>query len=77
MAISSLQTGKTPGPDGFPVEFYKAYADELAFRFHTMLVNSLREGTLPLTMSEAKIVVVPKPAKDMEQCASFCPIFHY
>ena len=29
-ASSSLATGKTPGPDGFPSEFYKAYADQLA-----------------------------------------------
>lgn len=36
-----------------------------------MLVNSLREGTLPLTMSEAVIVVVPKPGKDLEYCASY------
>lgn len=37
-AISSLQPGKTL--DGFPVEFYKTYVDELAPCFHTMLVNT-------------------------------------
>lgn len=48
--------------------------EELAPRFHSMLVHLLQEGCLPLTMSEAVIVLVPKPGKDLEQCASYYPI---
>lgn len=53
------------------MEFYKAYADDLAPGFHAMLVHLLRKDTLLLTMSEAVIVVVPKPGKDLEHCASY------
>lgn len=56
------------------MEFYKAYVDELAQCFHAVLVHSLQVGTLPLTMSEAVIVVVLKLGKDLEQCASYRPI---
>lgn len=63
-----------PGPDGFPAEFYRTYAEELAPKFHSMLLSSLREGALPASMSEAVIVVIPKPGKDPELCKSYCPI---
>lgn len=29
IAVKSLQGGKTPGPDGYPAEFYKQYADDI------------------------------------------------
>lgn len=29
-AIGVLQSGKIPGPEGYPVEFYKTYTDQLA-----------------------------------------------
>lgn len=71
MAISSLQAGKTPGPDGFLAELYKIYAEEFAPRFHAMFLTSLRTGSLPTTMSEVVIVVVPKPGKNMDLCTSY------
>lgn len=39
-AISSLQLGKTHGPNGSPVELYRTYAEELAPCFHSMLFTS-------------------------------------
>lgn len=30
MAIKSMQSGKYPGPDGFPVEFFKAFSESLS-----------------------------------------------
>lgn len=73
-AISSLQAGKTPGPDGFPAEFYRTCAEDLAPKFHSMLLSSLREGALPTSMSEAVIVVISKPGKEPELCKSYRPI---
>lgn len=28
LAIQSIQSGKTPGPDGFPIAFYKAFSSK-------------------------------------------------
>lgn len=63
--------GKTPGPDGIPVEFYKAYAEELVPHIHDMLSQSLASGTLPSSMSEAVIVLIPKPGWDPDLCSSY------
>lgn len=73
-ALGSLQSGKTPGMVGFPPEFYKQYAEEVAPRLHKMLVRTLKEGTLPPSMAQAIIVVVPKPEKDLQLCTSYHPI---
>lgn len=29
-AIHSMNSGKSPGPDGYPVEFYKRFSNQLA-----------------------------------------------
>lgn len=39
-----------------------------------MIVKTLKEETLPASMAEAIIVVVPKPGKDPELCTSYRPI---
>ena len=49
-AIKSMQNGKSPGPDGFTVEFYKAYSFLLAPILARMYNDSLKEGRLPQTL---------------------------
>ena len=57
MALGGLQTGKSPGSDGLPTEFYKAFWQDLGDvlvlvlneRFHTgILTDSQPEGLLRL-----------------------------
>lgn len=73
-AISSLQSAKSPGPDGLPTEFYKTNSESLAPQFHELLIPMLESQCLPPSMSEAVIVVIPKPRKDPELCESYWPI---
>lgn len=61
MTVSSLQILKTPGPDGFPAEFFKHYAEDLLSMHHVMIIKALEEGSLP-PMFEA--MVLPKPGRD-------------
>lgn len=63
-AVAALQLAKTPGPDGFPAEFYKTNSKLLVPKFHGLLLTMLEEGFLPPPMLEAVIVVIPKPNKD-------------
>lgn len=69
--MSSLQGSKTPGPDGFPTEFYEHYMEDLAARIHAILLSSLRTGSLLASMAEAVMVVVPKLGKNPEHCKSY------
>lgn len=77
LAVRFLQSGKTPGPDGYPAEFYKQYAKDLLPMYREMLLKALECGALPPSMSEAVIVVLPKPGKNPELCSSYRPIFAF
>lgn len=74
VVVTSLQTAKSPGPDGIPAEFYKTHAELVIPRFHALLLSMLEKGDLPPTMSEVVIVVIPKPNKDPDLYSSYRPI---
>lgn len=71
IAMAQLQPGKTPGADGIPVEFYFTYQELLAPRLTMLFAQFTKIGSLLESMSEAVIVLVPKPGKDPEDCASY------
>ena len=54
-AIGSLQNGKSTGPDGFTVEFYKAFSTQLLPVFTRLYNDSFDKGRLPLTLSAVTI----------------------
>ena len=45
--LVSLQTGKLPGPDGWPAEVFKQCADQLCVPLSVLFVKSLVGGILP------------------------------
>uniref|UniRef100_A0A8C5PEB2 Reverse transcriptase domain-containing protein n=1 Tax=Leptobrachium leishanense TaxID=445787 RepID=A0A8C5PEB2_9ANUR len=73
-ALKSSKNGKTPGPDGFPVEYFKKFAPDL----HPHLLatfNAIGEGTeLPDSALMAHITVLPKSGRDPLLCDSYRPI---
>uniref|UniRef100_A0A8C5PI59 Reverse transcriptase domain-containing protein n=1 Tax=Leptobrachium leishanense TaxID=445787 RepID=A0A8C5PI59_9ANUR len=74
LAIKSTQSGKCPGPDGFPTHYYKHFADILSPHF-LRAFNSLSDTRLlPPQSLMANIVLIPKEGKDKEHCASYRPI---
>lgn len=73
-SINAMQNGKTPGPDGYTVEFYKAFAPKLAPILLKMFENSLNNGKLPQSLTEAFITLILKPGKDPLDCSSYRPI---
>ena len=73
-AITSMGSGKAPGPDGFPIEFYKKFSDQLAPLLCKVYAEALRLGSLPPTMSQAIISVLLKKGKEPTLCDSYRPI---
>ena len=65
-AINTLQSGKSPGPDGFTVEFYKKFAPLVSTVLCDVYNEALSLGRLPPTLTNATIVLLfLKKNKDM------------
>ena len=73
-SIKDMQRGKAPGPDGFPVEFYKKFSLKLIPLLLNMFKYSFEQTALPKSLTEALITVLLKPGKDPVDCSSYRPI---
>ena len=69
--IKKLPTHKSPGPDGFTGEFYKAFKKELTPTLHRLFEKIQTDGRLPNSFYEANIILIPKPDKDTTKKENF------
>lgn len=73
-AISKISPGKSPGLDGFTIEFFKAFLSKLIKPLLLMYNHAYATGKLPDSLELALITVLPKPGKDLNLCSSYRPI---
>ena len=73
-AISAMQSGKVCGPDGFSIDFYKKFSDQLAPLLLDMFNHSWSQGRLPDSLNEASIILLLKPGRDASKCGSYRPV---
>ena len=72
--IKKLPTHKSPGPDGFTGEFYRAFKGKLTPILHRLFQKIQEDGRLPNSFYEANIILIPKPDKDTMKKLNFKPI---
>ncbi len=72
-ALQSMESGRAPGVDGLPVDFYKAFWLELEEDLLEVLRASLTEGRLPLSCRRAVITLLPKKG-DLTDIKNWRPV---
>jgi len=60
LALSSMASGKAPGLDGIPCEFYKTFWDIIGPELLEVLKESFQVGELPLSFRRAVVSLLPK-----------------
>uniref|UniRef100_A0A3B3CPH8 Reverse transcriptase domain-containing protein n=1 Tax=Oryzias melastigma TaxID=30732 RepID=A0A3B3CPH8_ORYME len=73
-AIRALNPHKSPGLDGLPSEFYVTFAEKLVPLMTTMFIDSRAQGSLPDSLNQACITLLPKKDKNLIECGSYRPI---
>lgn len=73
-AISCLAAGKSPGMDGFSIDFFKAFIPKLIRPLKDMYMQAIESQRLPDSLEQAMITLLLKPGKDPYLCGSYRPI---
>lgn len=67
-AIDDMKVGKTPGPDGIPVDLYNVFKSKLLQPLLEIFLEAFQTGSLSRSMAGALITLLPKPGKSNNRC---------
>ena len=65
-ALKNMKNGKSPGQDGFTVEFFKFFWIDLGFIILRSLNYAYQTGSLSVTQKQGIITCLPKPNKNRQ-----------
>ena len=69
-----MPNNKSPGPDGFPAEYYKHFWHIFSPLFHRVTLEIKTTSIIPTHMNTANMSLILKPNKDPTQPSSYRPI---
>jgi hypothetical protein len=72
-AVLGLKSGRAPGIDGLPADFYKSFWSLIGGDVGDVLRDSLASGCLPLSCRRAVITLLPKKG-DLQQLKNWRPV---
>uniref|UniRef100_A0A803TMV4 Reverse transcriptase domain-containing protein n=1 Tax=Anolis carolinensis TaxID=28377 RepID=A0A803TMV4_ANOCA len=72
--IKSLNSNKTPGPDGFIAGFYKLNQPEVIAFLRKLMNQALQDKIIPESWKEATIIMIPKEGADLSDVRYYRPI---
>lgn len=72
-ALFDMRNNETPGPDGFPAEFYKAFWEKLKHIFNAMVQESLSQG-FDVNFLRCIMTLLGKKERDLLLIDSWRPI---
>ena len=73
-AVKGLHNDKSPGPDGFTANFYKAFWPEIGHLVVRSFNLAFETGKLSTSQKQGLITLIPKPGKPKERIDSWRPI---
>ena len=73
-AVKSMEGGKSPGSDGFTVEFYKKFWEELSNHMINGFQCLFKKGKMGITQKKGMITLIPKTGKDTTYVSNWRPI---
>ena len=73
-ALLSMKKGKTPGSNGFSVDFFRCFWKPLGIFLYRACISSFSEGTILATHRESLITLIPKPGRPNHSLKSWRPI---
>ena len=59
-AVGQMSSGRSPGLDGLPTDFFKHFWSSLGQDLHSVLLEGLSSGELPLSCRRAVLALLPK-----------------
>lgn len=69
-SIQSMQNIKSPGPDGYPNEYFKRFSNKLAPLLLEMFNDAISIDSLPPMLTQASISFLLKPGGEPTKCIS-------
>ena len=73
-ALKSMNADKTPGTDGLPAEFYKAFWDDISTHLLSALSFAYESGCLSITQRRGIIKLIPKKSIEPFYIKNWRPI---